>query len=143
MTVSDDGDSAIHGGLEDTAADTERALRWKIVNLQAERVDLREALRALLEDTQHSDHNCGDPDCPVDQARQLLQTKGTPCPPHDFVSRGDGTARCKCCGEIADVSETGAARSGTEQACCSFHGDGGDLFAECFEPESEQESNHE
>lgn len=31
------------------------------------------------------------------------------CPPHDFVSRGDGTARCKC-GEQVDISETGAAR---------------------------------
>lgn len=31
---------------------------------------------------------------------------------HDLVSRGDGTARCFNCGELADVSETGAARSG-------------------------------
>jgi len=29
---------------------------------------------------------------------------------HDFSSRGDGTAKCTGCGEIVDISETGAAR---------------------------------
>ena len=31
---------------------------------------------------------------------------------HDFVSKGDGTAKCADCGEQCDVSETSAARSG-------------------------------
>ncbi len=31
---------------------------------------------------------------------------------HDLVSRGDGTAKCADCDELADVTETGAARSG-------------------------------
>jgi len=30
--------------------------------------------------------------------------------PHDFINRGDGTARCKDCGAQVDVTETGAAR---------------------------------
>ena len=34
------------------------------------------------------------------------------CNPHDFINRGDGTARCKC-GEQVDISETGAARRGS------------------------------
>lgn len=32
------------------------------------------------------------------------------CLPHDFVNQGDGTAKCADCGELADVTETGAAR---------------------------------
>lgn len=40
---------------------------------QAERVDrLEYALRALLSDTQHSDHDCGSADCPVELARKAL-----------------------------------------------------------------------
>ena len=33
---------------------------------------LESALGLLLEDTQHTDHECGDADCPVDVARKLL-----------------------------------------------------------------------
>lgn len=38
----------------------------------AEIARLREALAGLLNDTQHSEHNCGDPQCPVDAARAAL-----------------------------------------------------------------------
>lgn len=31
-----------------------------------------EALKGLLNDSQHADHNCGDDRCPVDHARQTL-----------------------------------------------------------------------
>lgn len=31
-----------------------------------------EALDDLLNDTQHKDHNCGDENCPVDKAREVL-----------------------------------------------------------------------
>lgn len=60
-----------------------KALQYRAKHLQraaAKIEQLQEALRALLEDTQHSDHNCGDPDCPVDAARQLLpeQSSGPP-----------------------------------------------------------------
>ena len=34
------------------------------------------ALRNLLADTQHAEHNCGDEDCPVAKARALLPTMG-------------------------------------------------------------------
>lgn len=34
--------------------------------------DLLAALTELLADTQHVRHNCGDPDCPVDVARQVV-----------------------------------------------------------------------
>lgn len=37
---------------------------------------LRSALRDLLADTPHADHNCGDPDCPVDRARAALRGNG-------------------------------------------------------------------
>lgn len=33
---------------------------------------MAEALDALLADTQHADHNCGDEQCPVDFARKKL-----------------------------------------------------------------------
>ena len=36
---------------------------------------LREALEDLLDDTQHSDHDCGDVDCPVTRARAALEPK--------------------------------------------------------------------
>ena len=36
---------------------------------------LVEALRNLLADTQHAEHNCGDEDCPVAKARALLPTR--------------------------------------------------------------------
>jgi len=35
-----------------------------------------EALRNLLADTQHAEHNCGDEDCPVAKARALLAKIG-------------------------------------------------------------------
>lgn len=34
--------------------------------------DLLEALRELLDDTQHSTHDCGDDDCPVRRARAAI-----------------------------------------------------------------------
>lgn len=34
----------------------------------------------------------------------------TPCPPHDFVSKGDGTAICADCKQQVDITETAAAR---------------------------------
>ena len=37
-----------------------------------ENARLREALRRLLDDSQHSEHRCGDPYCPVDYARVAL-----------------------------------------------------------------------
>jgi len=37
---------------------------------------LVEALRNLLADTQHAEHNCGDEDCPVAKARALLAKIG-------------------------------------------------------------------
>ncbi len=43
---------------------------------------------------------------------EALLFAGDTCPPHDLVSRGDGTSKCSDCGELADVTETGAARSG-------------------------------
>lgn len=36
-------------------------------------VELFDALKNLLEDTQHSGHHCGDADCPVLVARQLVR----------------------------------------------------------------------
>lgn len=39
----------------------------------ADRIECLEvALRELLADTPHANHNCGDPDCPVDRARAVL-----------------------------------------------------------------------
>lgn len=35
-------------------------------------VELKNALKDLLFDTQHSNHNCGDERCPVEQARKIL-----------------------------------------------------------------------
>ena len=37
---------------------------------------IMEALRNLLADTQHAEHNCGDEDCPVAKARALLAKIG-------------------------------------------------------------------
>lgn len=37
---------------------------------------LRTALRNLLADTQHANHNCGDADCPVALARAALTEAG-------------------------------------------------------------------
>jgi hypothetical protein len=49
----------IEGGIEVIPADKVRRLV--------------EALKWLLNDTQHADHNCGDNECPVDNARQVLK----------------------------------------------------------------------
>lgn len=49
------------------------------------------------------------------QHKYMYPVSGSPNPcadGHDLVSRGDGTAKCADCGELADVTETGAARSG-------------------------------
>jgi len=43
--------------------------------------------------------------------RKFPDEQGQTCPPHDFRSKGDGTAKCRDCGELADVTETGAARA--------------------------------
>lgn len=44
--------------------------------------ELLSALKDLLEDTQHSTHNCGDPDCCVAVARRLVaEIEGTVRPP--------------------------------------------------------------
>ena len=58
---------AMHGDYADF--DTLRALL-------AERDRLRDALRNLLQDTQHDHHNCGDADCPVLLARAALKGGG-------------------------------------------------------------------
>jgi hypothetical protein len=34
---------------------------------------LRDALEDLLDDTQHSEHDCGDTDCPVARAHAVLR----------------------------------------------------------------------
>ncbi len=47
----------------------------RIEALTAENERLRDALKDLLEDTQHVDHNCGDEDCPVANARAALGEK--------------------------------------------------------------------
>ena len=52
-------------------ADTKREMAF--IALAVNRYDaLVEALRNLLADTQHAEHNCGDEDCPVAKARALL-----------------------------------------------------------------------
>ena len=38
--------------------------------------ELLEALRDLLADTQHADHFCGDPTCPVAKARAAIRARG-------------------------------------------------------------------
>lgn len=48
----------------------------EIERREAERDLLRVALRALLADTQHAGHDCGDHDCPVAMARQALGSTG-------------------------------------------------------------------
>ena len=51
----------------------------------------------------------------VAKYRQLIAGGSDPCKDgHDFVSLGDGTARCSNCPEQVDVSETGAARRGSD-----------------------------
>jgi predicted RNase H-like nuclease (RuvC/YqgF family) len=47
-------------------------LESKLAAQQAAAQGLAEALDVLLADTQHSDHNCGDELCPVDEARRVL-----------------------------------------------------------------------
>jgi len=48
----------------------------EIVRLEVENERLREALKDLLEDTQHKDHDCGDEKwCPVIKARAALEGK--------------------------------------------------------------------
>lgn len=44
--------------------------------LRARIAELESVLMGLLNDTQHADHNCGDPMCPVDEARAALEAKG-------------------------------------------------------------------
>ena len=54
----------------------EPILRAEIVQeaLDAAVEPYRQALRELLQDTQHVDHNCGDDEnCPVIKARKLLE----------------------------------------------------------------------
>lgn len=46
------------------------------IELIAAAPDLIDALEALLEDTQHAEHDCGDPDCPVRKARAALEKAG-------------------------------------------------------------------
>ena len=56
-------------------ADTKREVAF--IALAVNRYDaLVEALRNLLADTQHAEHNCGDEDCPVAKARALLAKIG-------------------------------------------------------------------
>lgn len=45
-----------------------------LINSRAKRSapQLLEALEDLLEDTQHAEHRCGDPCCPVDSARRIV-----------------------------------------------------------------------
>lgn len=51
----------------------EPVAEWAAVVALADRVEsLESVLGALLEDTQHADHRCGDPDCIVDIARRVL-----------------------------------------------------------------------
>jgi len=53
---------------------------WKVskmmeanyLDAKKENAMMREALKGLLSDTQHSDHDCGDKDCPVYIARKTL-----------------------------------------------------------------------
>ena len=42
------------------------------------RAPLVAALRAVLDDTQHVGHDCGDPECPVDAARAALSREERP-----------------------------------------------------------------
>ena len=54
-------------------ADTKREVAF--ITLAVNHHDaLVAALRNLLADTQHAEHNCGDEDCPVAKARALLPT---------------------------------------------------------------------
>ena len=46
--------------------------RQRAEQAEAKLAAVVEALSALLNDTQHSEHACGDPDCPVDFARAAL-----------------------------------------------------------------------
>lgn len=47
---------------------------YELSRNEAERlVEAINALRGLLNDTQHVDHDCGDPRCPVDIARKALK----------------------------------------------------------------------
>jgi hypothetical protein len=41
-------------------------------------IALEDALRDLLDDTQHSEHDCSDVDCPVSRARKLLDGQVEP-----------------------------------------------------------------
>jgi hypothetical protein len=44
--------------------------------LEADLASTLNALSALEQDSQHTDHHCGDPDCPVDLARTVLRSHG-------------------------------------------------------------------
>ena len=51
----------------------------------------------------------------IDESLSVTAGGSDPCKDgHDFVSLGDGTARCSNCPEQVDVSETGAARRGSD-----------------------------
>lgn len=48
------------------------ALLDELAALRKENEALRDALKGLLADTQHSEHHCGDSECPVDAARTAI-----------------------------------------------------------------------
>lgn len=48
--------------------------QWHYDNRQRIK-ELEKALKNLLEDTQHSEHYCGDEDCPVAVAKRVLNEK--------------------------------------------------------------------
>lgn len=55
-----------------------RDAQWmeRITKLEADRKMLREALKGLLDDTQHAEHpDCDDGPCPVREARAALESK--------------------------------------------------------------------
>lgn len=47
-------------------------IEWVTANAKRHAVELYEALKDLVEDTQHVNHNCGDRDCPVRKALRVL-----------------------------------------------------------------------
>ena len=53
------------------------ALRVAIARLKSSNKEMLEALENLVEDTQHCEHDCGDPDCPVQQAREVINSART------------------------------------------------------------------
>ena len=49
-----------------------RHMEERIEQLQVTNQELLEALKALVQDSQHAEHDCGDRDCPVLKARALI-----------------------------------------------------------------------